>query len=92
MRNTRTYFPDNWVDGMKINKNHLIEQDNASVDAIQEIASLNLSPIRFGILPPSSAGEDTFNVKISLDNQESIRISVLSCQAITSGGVPVGAA
>ena len=89
MRNKRTYFPVNWIDGMKINKTHFIGQDNAYLDAIQEVASLNLSPIKFGILPPSFAGEENFNVKISLDNQESIRISVLSCQAITPGGVTI---
>ncbi|MCW3092348.1 MAG: hypothetical protein JWP81_3417 [Ferruginibacter sp.] len=87
MRDTRKHFPVNWIDGMKISKQHFIEQDNASTAALQEMAALNLSPIRYGIIPPSVAGENTFNVKISLDNQESLRVSVLSCHAITSGGV-----
>ena len=63
---------------MKINKNHFIEQDNAWRDNLQDVAALHLSPIRYGVLPASIAGEDTFNVKISLDNQESLRVSVLS--------------
>lgn len=89
MRDRQKYFPVNWIDGMKINKNHFIEQDNAWMNALQGIAALNLSPIRFGILPASAAGEETFNVKISFDNQNTLRVSVLSCQAITSGGVPI---
>ena len=90
MRDHRKHFPVNWIDGMKINKNHFIDQDDAWMDALQGVASQGLSPIRFGVLPESVAGEDTFNVKISYDNQNSLRVSVLSCQAVTSGGVYIG--
>ncbi|MEO6328781.1 MAG: hypothetical protein ABIO55_07610 [Ginsengibacter sp.] len=89
MRDNRKYFPVNWIDGMKINKNHFIDQDNACTDALQQMSSLNLSPIRYGVLPPSLAGEETFNVKMSFDNQNSLRVSILSCKAITPGGVSI---
>ena len=89
MRDKQKYFPVNWIDGMKINKNHFIEQDNAAMDALQGMVSLGLSPLRFGVLPASAAGEETFNVKIAFDNQSSIRVSVLACQAVTSGGVHI---
>lgn len=89
MRDQQKYFPVNWIDGMKINKNHFIEQDNAWVDALQGIASLKLSPIRFGVVPASLAGENTFNIKIAIDNQNSLRVSVLSCQAVTLGGATI---
>ncbi|MGB4844273.1 MAG: hypothetical protein WBP16_07400 [Ferruginibacter sp.] len=89
MRDKQKHFPVNWIDGMKINKNHFIEQDNAWTDALQGMVSLGLSPLRFGVLPASAAGEETFNVKISYDNQNSLRVSVLACQAVTSGGVHI---
>jgi predicted component of type VI protein secretion system len=65
MSEYRKHFPVNWIDGMKINKNHFIDQDNAWSDSLQEMSSLNVSPIQYGILPSSAAGENTFNVKIS---------------------------
>lgn len=89
MREYKKHFPVNWIDGMKLNKNHFIEQDNAWTDQIQELSSINLSPVRYGILPSSSAGETTFNVKISLDNQNALKVTVLNCQAITSGGMRI---
>ena len=89
MRDKQKHFPVNWIDGMKINKNHFIEQDNAWMNTLQGMVSLGLSPLRFGVLPASAAGEETFNVKISFDNQNSLRASVLACQAITSGGVHI---
>ncbi len=89
MRDQQKHFPVNWIDGMKINKNHFIEQDNAWMDALQCMASQQLSPLRFGVIPASVAGEETFNIKISFDNQNTLRVSVLSCQAVTSGGAGI---
>lgn len=89
MRDQQKHFPVNWIDGMKINKNHFIEQDNAWAAALQGIAAQQLSAIRFGIIPSSVAGEDSFNIKVAFDNQNTLKVSVLSCQAITSGGASI---
>jgi len=83
------HFAVNWIDGMKVNKNHFIDQDNAWTENLQETASLYLSPVRFGVLPAASLQEDSFNVKLSIDNQNALRVTVLSCQAITPGGVRI---
>ena len=89
MRDNTKYFPVNWIDGMKINKDHFISQDNAWQGMLQDLSAIHVSPIRYGILPSSISGDNTFNVKISLDNQESLRVSVLACNAITPGGVRI---
>ncbi len=74
---------------MKINKDHFIAQDNAMQDALSDALSLGLSPVRYGVVPASAAGEDTFDVKIALDNQNTLKVTVLSLQAITPGGVRI---
>ena len=74
---------------MKINKDHFIDQDNAWRGMLQDLSAIHVSPIRYGVLPASVSGDSTFNIKISLDNQESLRVSVLSCNAVTSGGVRI---
>lgn len=89
MRDRLKHYPVNWIDGMKINKNHFIAQDDAWSNALHDVAALPLTPLRYGILPPSAAGENTFNVTISLDNQNSLRVALLSCQAVTSGGIRI---
>lgn len=89
MREYPKHFPVNWIDGMKINKGHFIAQDNAWTDALQEVGALTTSPIRFGILAATYPGEDTFNVKLSLDNQQTLRVSLLACQGVTPGGVKI---
>ncbi|MES2774745.1 MAG: type VI secretion system baseplate subunit TssK [Bacteroidota bacterium] len=89
MRDNLKYYPVNWVDGMKINKDLFIAQDNANLGSMQDFAALQLSAVQFGVLPPSAEGGQTFNVKIALDNQNTIRATMLHCQAVTSGGVRI---
>ncbi len=74
---------------MKINKDHFIAQDNAMQDALSDALSLGLSPVRYGVVPSSAAGEDTFNVKIAVDNQNTLQATVLGLQAVTPGGVRI---
>jgi hypothetical protein len=89
MRDQRKHFPVNWIDGMKINKNHFIDQDNAWTDALHDLTSLPLSPQRYGILPPSAAGEKTFSISASADSLDTVRVVVHFCQAVTPGGVRI---
>lgn len=89
MRDKLKHFPVNWINGMKINKDHFVAQDDGWKDAINDIAALNLSPVRYGVLPPSVAGENTFHIKTTIDNQNTLRVAVLSCNAITPGGIRI---
>lgn len=89
MYNSQTYFPINWVDGMKINKQVFIARDNATTDAICRMANLALSPARFGILASGKNSDDNFNMRASIDNQMTLRVSILSCKAITQGGIAI---
>lgn len=89
MRSQKKYFSVNWMDGMKINKDHFIAQDNAAQDALSDSATLGLSPIRYGVLPSSAAGEESYHVKVALDNQNILQATVISLQAVTPGGVRI---
>jgi hypothetical protein len=89
MRDRVKNLPVNWIDGMKINKSHFIAQDDAWRDALNDVSSLTVSHIKFGIISPSAGGEENFNVKISVDNQNILRATVLACQAVTAGGIRI---
>lgn len=89
MRSQRKYFSVNWMDGMKISKDHFIAQDHAAQDALSDALSLSLSPVRYGVLPPSAAGENTFQVTLALDNQNTLKATVIGLQAVTPGGVRI---
>ena len=79
------YLQVNWTDGMKLNKNVFIAQDNAQASNAYHLIASTLSPIRYGLVP----GENNFNTQIAVDNQNTIRVTVVNCKAITSGGFPI---
>jgi hypothetical protein len=82
MEQNNTYPHVNWTDGMKLNKDAFIAQSNAHTFDLYRLLSSTLSPIRYGVLPV----ENSFNVTINTDNQNTLRVSILSCKAITIGG------
>ena len=79
------YLPVNWSDGMKLNKDVFIAQDNAQASISYNLIASTLSPIRYGLVP----GNNNFNTQIAVDNKNTVRITIISCKAITQGGFPV---
>lgn len=85
MEDQSRYLQVNWADGMKLNKDLFIAQDNAHTYLAQNLIASTLSPIRYGLVPATN----NFNVQIAVDNQLTARVTVVSCKAITRGGAPV---
>lgn len=73
----------NWSDGMKLNKEIFIAQDNALLSMSYQLSATNLSEIKYGIL----ASPENFKIEIAIDNQNVVSTSLLTCKAITLGGV-----
>jgi hypothetical protein len=76
----------NWIDGMKVNKDHLIEMENAMISQHHAEGKFLINPYNFGILPPTDS-EPSIDVSISISADNHITIRVLRCSAITSGGL-----
>ncbi|HKR04544.1 MAG TPA: hypothetical protein VJY62_07895, partial [Bacteroidia bacterium] len=76
----------NWIDGMKISKDHFIQQEFFYTDQIRDAAAGQLSRINYGLLSPVDESGKTLNVKINVDPAKVIRVDLLECHAITSNG------
>ncbi|TPN81244.1 hypothetical protein [Aquimarina algicola] len=75
----------NWVDGMKINKDHFIQTENALTQFSQAISSQNITSVNYGLLPLFGS-EDAVEISLSMDGQETIKAELTKCKAITAGG------
>ncbi|WP_312399261.1 hypothetical protein [Chryseobacterium sp.] len=76
------HFPVNWIDGMKINKNHFIDVQNFVNDAVRDSVGVHTSMINYGLLPV----EDSIKMSLIIDNHKLLRIRVDECHAITPSG------
>ena len=76
----------NWIDGMKINKNHFITMEDALIYQQHLAAKLQINPYNFGILPQEN-GEKSLDITCETGPEHHVRLKVRRCLAVTSGGL-----
>ncbi|MCU7619172.1 hypothetical protein NZ698_18490 [Chryseobacterium sp. PBS4-4] len=79
------HFPVNWIDGMKINKNHFADVQNFVSDSIRDAVGIHTSMINYGLLPVN----DSIKLSLIIDNHKLLRIKVEECHAITPSGARI---
>ena len=86
MANQPQYLPVNWVDGMKINKHHFADEQNARMQEQSFATGAHITAVNYGLLPPVAGEHSPINLYINLDNQQQVNVNLLYCRAITPGG------
>jgi hypothetical protein len=76
----------NWIDGMKINKDHFIQTENTVHSFLHRNASAKLNPYNYGLVPPYEKGQESLKISVDMDGQDTFHVRVNTCTAITSGG------
>ncbi len=86
MDNKSIYHPVNWIDGMKVNKDHFISTDNNNSAQARNIYSSFLHPYNYGLLLQNKESKHPVNIHIDIDNQGFVHVKVVNCSAVTRGG------
>ncbi|WP_103865881.1 hypothetical protein [Aquimarina sp. I32.4] len=81
----KKYYHVNWIDGMKINKNRFIDMENALTQFSQLVSSRGLNSNNYGLLP-GFGSDEAVKMTFSVDGQETIKVQLNRCRAITAGG------
>lgn len=81
--------PVNWVDGMNINKSHLISLENEITDKVRDVQQNQLNPISYGLLPISSDEDKPVDIWMNIDNQNNLSVHLNYCRAVTLGGIRI---
>jgi hypothetical protein len=83
------YSNVNWINGMKIKKDHFIQQDNAFEDKIKDTASCFLNSFNYGLLPIWGSKGTSFKVDFKISNQKFLNIAASQLRALTQGGARI---
>ena len=75
----------NWIDGMKINKDHFISMENAMIYQQYALGKFLINPYNFGVLPVTD-GESALDISCEIDSDKHVNVKVTRCKAITTGG------
>ncbi|MBF9219791.1 hypothetical protein [Hymenobacter ruricola] len=86
-----TYYPVNWVDGMKISRRHFAETERFTTDHLRDAVALQLRPDNYGLLPAANelGSPAAFELLLSVDAQSEVQARLTQCRAITAGGVRI---
>ncbi len=77
-----THLPVNWIDGMKINKNHFIAIQNFAIDSLRDSIGIHTSLLNYGLLP----SESPIKIHLIIDNHKYLKVQVEECHGITPNG------
>jgi hypothetical protein len=80
------YFQVNWTDGMKINKSHFTSLENSITERINDALQTGINNYNYGLLPSPGSKEVPLKLVLHLDNQQTLRVKVFECSALTPGG------
>ncbi|MEO6684996.1 MAG: hypothetical protein ABIN24_03490 [Dyadobacter sp.] len=75
----------NWVDGMKISRQHFVETDNYHIEQVRQMQAAMLTPHNYGLLTEKDSSE-SLQIQILGDVSQQIRIKISHCFAITPDG------
>lgn len=81
------YLPVNWFDGMSINKDHFIAQENAIHEKIIRLTGFVVNQYGYGLLPAGRNEQMAFNVDVTPSGFLNVRIK--NMKAITLGGLMI---
>ena len=76
----------NWVDGMKISKDHFIDSENAFVDQIRDAQAASMTSVSYGLLQPLNGEKSALDCNTSTNQSGKFKVTVSYCRAITAGG------
>lgn len=79
----------NWIDGMKVNKDHFHQTEDWVIDHLKDIAALKLTDNEYGLLPASDDVDTSVNFQIDIEQTQFIKVTLLACRAITRGGIRI---
>jgi len=83
------HYPVNWVDGMKISRRHFTELEQFTTEHLRDATALGLSAHRYGLLPTDPHGLSSFELLLSVDQQQGIQARLTHCRAVTAGGARI---
>ena len=86
-----TYYPVNWVDGMKIARRHFAETERFTTDHLRDTSALHLRPDYYGLLPTANelGSPAAFELLLSVDAQHEVQARLTQCRAVTAGGARI---
>jgi hypothetical protein len=84
-----SHYPVNWIDGMKISKQHFIQTENALQDHFRDSIAITVNNHNYGLLSPAPDMMSSLEVEIQIDPQSIIHVGLKTCRAVAPNGARI---
>lgn len=82
----KKYPAINWTDGVKINKDHFLENHAHILNTIKDYATVEITNFNYGLLEAKSEMINPLNIQIVTQTEERLVLRLIYCNAITRNG------
>jgi len=65
----------NWIDGMKLNKDHFIGLDNWILDRLRDNTCFQLNDFNYGLLDSVIGADSSLNLLVNIDQNNQVNIN-----------------
>lgn len=79
----------NWINGMKIKKDHFIQQDNAFEERIVDVSGCFLNSCNYGLIPAWKADDASFRIESRITNGRYLNLTIFRIRALTQAGARI---
>ena len=84
-----THYAINWVDGVKITKDHFVENHNNFTETIRDYATSTIKTFNYGLLEPKEGMLSSLDLEVQTHTEERLVLKLESCNVITSKGAKI---
>ena len=84
-----SHYPVNWIDGMKISKQHFLQTENALQDHFRDALAIGINNINYGLLSPAPDTSSSLELEIQIDPQNIIHVNLKTCRAVAPNGTRI---
>ncbi len=85
----KKYHAINWTDGVKITKEHFIENDHHMHLSMQRHSKIQITPFNYGLLEPKSDNVGALDLSVDATGSEQLVLKLRACNAITANGCKI---
>lgn len=84
-----SHYPVNWIDGMKISKQHFLQTESALQDHFRDTLAISINNGNYGLLSPASDTSSSLELEIQIDPQSIIHVNLRTCRAVAPNGARI---
>ncbi|MDJ1469687.1 hypothetical protein QNI19_11885 [Cytophagaceae bacterium DM2B3-1] len=85
----KRYPSVNWIDGMKITRQHLVDTENYIMNQLYDTFSAQINQFNYGLLPARGLGDYLNDFVVENKITKEVEISLKTCDAITLSGLRI---